>query len=230
MGSIRLAGNPDIEIHLRRSPRARRLSLRVSRLDGRVTLTLPQGVREGAATRFAEDQAGWIVRALARQAVPQQVGIGAEVPVAGRAHAVAPGAGRAARIDGGRILAPPERAGPSVRALLKALARDAIAAEVDRLAAALGREAGRITLRDTRSRWGSCSERGDLMFSWRIVMAPADVMTYLVAHEVAHLAHMDHSPRFWATVGRLMPGYEAPRHWLRHEGHTLHRWRFDAAA
>ncbi|MGR3434759.1 MAG: M48 family metallopeptidase, partial [Shimia sp.] len=81
-------------------------------------------------------------------------------------------------------------------------------------------------LRDTRSRWGSCSAAGGLNYSWRLVMAPPEVLDYVAAHEVAHLAQMNHSPRFWAEVAGLMPGYEAPRGWLRRHGADLHRYRF----
>ena len=103
-------------------------------------------------------------------------------------------------------------------------------AAVDRHAAGLGRSAGRIRLADPRARWGSCTASGDLMFSWRLIMAPVDVLDYVVAHEVAHLAELNHSPRFWAVVRRLCPGYEPARDWLRRHGAELHRHDFSAAA
>jgi predicted metal-dependent hydrolase len=113
-----------------------------------------------------------------------------------------------------------------VAAFLRALARDRLAAASDRHAARLGRGFGRLTLRDTRSRWGSCSSAGDLMFSWRLVMAPPEVLDYVAAHEVAHLAHMHHGPAFWAEVRRLYGDHRAARGWLRREGAALHRFRF----
>lgn len=67
------------------------------------------------------------------------------------------------------------------------------------------------------------------MFSWRLIMAPPEVLDYVVAHEVAHLAQMNHSPAFWAEVARLMPGYKAPRGWLREQGSSLHRFCFTPA-
>jgi predicted metal-dependent hydrolase len=90
----------------------------------------------------------------------------------------------------------------------------------------LGRRYTRLTLRDTRSRWGSCSATGALSYSWRLILAPPRVLDYVAAHEVAHLAQMNHSPAFWAEVARLMPDYESPRAWLRREGSALHRYRF----
>ena len=83
-----------------------------------------------------------------------------------------------------------------------------------------------IALRDTRSRWGSCTAQGRLMFSWRLAMAPDGVLDYVAAHEVAHLAHMNHAPAFWAEVGRLMPDWTARRDWLRRNGAALQAWQF----
>ncbi|WP_155326406.1 M48 family metallopeptidase, partial [Alkalilacustris brevis] len=91
----------------------------------------------------------------------------------------------------------------------------------------LGRQYGRISLRDVRSRWGSCSSAGNLMFSWRLVMAPPEVLAYVAAHEVAHLAEMNHSPAFWAQVTRLMPGWRDQRAWLRENGGELQSYRFE---
>jgi predicted metal-dependent hydrolase len=93
----------------------------------------------------------------------------------------------------------------------------------------IGRPYSRITLRDTRSRWGSCTADGALMYSWRLAMAPPAVLDYVAAHEVAHLAQMNHSPAFWAVVARLVPGHAAPRRWLKLHGQTLHGPRFGSA-
>jgi predicted metal-dependent hydrolase len=83
---------------------------------------------------------------------------------------------------------------------------------------------GRVTIKDTTSRWGSCSAAGDLAFSWRLVLAPAHVLDYLAAHEVAHRLEMNHGPRYWAHVARLRPDYERSEAWLKAHGATLHRY------
>ncbi|GFE63244.1 hypothetical protein KIN_03180 [Litoreibacter roseus] len=111
-------------------------------------------------------------------------------------------------------------------ALLKVTARDRLASASQKHAETLGRPFHKITLRDTRSRWGSCTSQGNLMYSWRLILAPPEVLDYVAAHEVAHLAHMDHSQRFWTAVGGLCPGYQTPRAWLRRNGATLHRYQF----
>ncbi|RVT82742.1 M48 family peptidase [Rhodobacteraceae bacterium CCMM004] len=228
MGDAVLPGNPPVAITLRRSGRARRISLRVSGLDGRVTLTLPPGVGADEALRFARSREDWIRGHLARRAAPVAVAPGAVLPVEGRGRRVVAGAVRSPVLQDAQLILPADRrSGAAAAAWVKELARQRLTAAVSRHAARLGRAPGRITLRDPRSRWGSCSSAGNVMFSWRLVLAPPEVLDYVAAHEVAHLAHMDHSPAFWAAVDRLYPGYADPRGWLRREGAGLHRWRFD---
>ena len=141
---------------------------------------------------------------------------------------IEPSERRGVRVEGERLLAPadPARLGARLAAFLKLLARERLAAASDRHAAALGRPYAALTLRDTRSRWGSCTHDGRLMYSWRLILAPGDVLDYVAAHEVAHLAEMNHSRAFWDTVDRLKPGYGPARRWLRDNGSTLHRYRF----
>ncbi len=229
MKQLILPGEPPVTVRLRVSARARRLSLRVSRLDGTVSLTLPRGVRLGEARRFLQEREAWLRRHLAATPAPIRPMPGDEVPVAGRPHRLVVGGGRAARLGDGIITLPasaPEKTGPRVAALLKLLARERLLQASTRHAQALGRSFTGLTLRDTRSRWGSCSSEGRLMYSWRLVMAPPDVLDYVAAHEVAHLAHMDHSSAFWATVERLRPDYRPHRAWLRKNGAGLHAYRF----
>lgn len=221
-----LPGNPPVDIVLRPSGRARRLSLRVSGLDGRVTVSYPAHASERQAMAFAMEKADWIRGQLAQRPEVVLVRPGATLPVEGRPLVVVATGTRGVRAEEGRLLAPENRSGAAVAAFLKALARDRLAEASDRHAAALGRGFGRLTLRDTRSRWGSCSAAGDLMYSWRLVMAPPHVLDYVAAHEVAHLAHMHHGPAFWAEVRRLYGDHRAARGWLRREGGALHRFRF----
>jgi predicted metal-dependent hydrolase len=220
-----------VDITLRRSARARRFSLRVSRLDGRVTLSLPPGAREAEAMAFARQQEPWIRRALADLPQTATVGLGALVPVEGRLLRLDAGPGRLIRIDGDSLLIPgnPAQAGVRAGAFLKHLARDRLTEASDRYARMIGRPYSRLTLRDTRSRWGSCTADGALMYSWRLAMAPPAVLDYVAAHEVAHLAQMNHSPAFWAVVARLVPGYAAHRRWLKQHGQALHGYRFGSA-
>ena len=229
MGQIRLAGNPEIAVTVRRSARARRLSLRISQLDGRVTLTLPKRVPEAEGRAFLLAKEGWLRGHLARQGDVVHVAIGARIPVEGALHDVAVGAGRSVRQEDGVLYVPgPEARAPArLQGYLKTLARDRLAAASDHYAARLGRPYTRLTLRDTRSRWGSCTSEGGLMYSWRLVLGHPEVLRYVAAHEVAHLRHMNHSQAFWDEVERLYGDWRAPRKWLRDHGSELHRYRFD---
>ena len=214
-------------ILLRRSARARRMILRVPQGGGDAVLTLPAHAALSDGRAFAQSRADWLARAAARVPVAQTVAPGAVFPVQGRDLVLTPAGVRSARIDGEALLVPQSRAtGPVVQAFLKHLAHQRLRERSDAHAAALGRSYCAIALRDTKSRWGSCSHDGRLMYSWRLAMAPPEVLDYVAAHEVAHLAHMDHSPRFWAAVGALVPDWRPRRDWLRQNGGALMLWRF----
>ncbi|NIZ14892.1 M48 family metallopeptidase [Phaeobacter sp. HF9A] len=230
MSELSLPGAPEVEIRLRRSARARRLSLRISSLDGRVTLTLPKRVplREGRA--FLLEKADWIRSHLEQQPARVLVEPGTTLMIEGRPVEIRPGSGRRLRWQGEAALEVP---GPAptrrLERYLRELARDRLAAASDHYAARLGRSYSSLTLRDTRSRWGSCSSTGGLMYSWRLILAAPEVLRYVAAHEVAHLQEMNHSRAFWAVVQDLYGDYEPPRRWLQSEGNALHRFRFEAA-
>ncbi|MBZ8118034.1 M48 family metallopeptidase [Roseovarius sp. LXJ103] len=225
MGQHILPGNPPIAITLRRSAQARRISLRVSALDGRVTLTLPPGLPEAEALSFARQKQAWLAGHLARQPDDVTIAPGASLPVEGETLELRTGSGRRVHREGGALYVPGPVA-PRVQAWLKTLARERLVAASDHYSGVLGRPYSRITLRDTRSRWASCSSTGALNYSWRLIMAPPDVLDYVAAHEVAHLAEMNHSQAFWDIVARLCPGYDAHRLWLKTHGTALHRYRF----
>ena len=116
-------------------------------------------------------------------------------------------------------------AGPARDTALERWFRRAARAEVtprlDAAATALGAPYRSLSIRGQRTRWGSCSSTGTLSFNWRLLLAPVEVLDYVVWHEACHLAVMDHSPRFWALVEHHLPGYRAPRRWLREHGETL---------
>lgn len=222
-----LGGDPPISLNLRRSARARRMTLRVSQLDGRVTLTVPERAREVDALDFAMTKADWIRKHLARRIENIVVAPGAQISVEGQPHEIQTGHARGVRRNAGVLHVHPDRPGARVQAYLKELARDRLTAASDSYAATLGRHYSRLQLRDTRSRWGSCSSNGTLSYSWRLIMAPPKVLRYVAAHEVAHLAEMNHSPAFWAIVTELYGEYAAERDWLRAHGADLHRYQFE---
>ncbi|MCJ8138821.1 M48 family metallopeptidase [Falsirhodobacter halotolerans] len=223
---LHVPGLPDVPLILRRSARARRFSLRVSRLDGRVTLSVPARAKVAEALAFAGRHADWLRGVMDDLPAGQPVTWGTALPVEGRARIVTSATGRV-RVEGDALCVPGPAPGPRVQGWLRGLARDRLATACDRHAATIGLRYTRLTLRDTRSRWGSCTADGALMFSWRLILAPPEVLDYVAAHEVAHLDQMNHSPAFWAVVARLCPDYAPRRAWLRGPGgEGLHAWRF----
>ena len=222
-------GHPPIQITLRRMARARRFSLRVAASDGRVTLSLPLRAREADAMAFAQTQEGWIRAALAKMPQGVAVALGGQISVEGVALTLTTGQGRSVRIEGDQLIVPgdPNRVSARVAAFLKVRARDRLAAASDHYAAQIGRQVTQISLRDTRSRWGSCTHQGDLMYNWRLIMAPPAVLDYVAAHEVAHMVEMNHSDAFWAVVARLYPAWKAQRAWLKRYGAQLQSVRFE---
>jgi predicted metal-dependent hydrolase len=225
--------DPDLPVRLRVTARARRFTLRLEPSGDGAVLTMPPGVPMSEARMFLVRQSGWLTRALARQPGRVVVGPGTRLPVAGNEveiHAI-DGPRRVPRLEDGRLIlsgagARGFQVGPRVTAFLKTRARNALVPAAQRYAGLLGRQATAITLRDTRSRWGSCTAQGRLNFSWRLAMAPPEVLDYVAAHEAAHLVEMNHAPRYWAVVARILPDYQRHRAWLKSEGRKLHGFRF----
>lgn len=228
MSTVILQGEPPVEVAVRRSARARRMTLRVSRFDGRVTLTLPCGVAETEAQAFAGERADWIRKHLSERVEETIVAPGGTIPLLGETRRLVRGSGSRVLLSDAEIAVGGSDAqfARKLAAWLKQTARSELAFASDSYAAQLGVTYSKLTMRDTRSRWGSCTSNGGLMYSWRLIMAPAEVLSYVAAHEVAHLVEMNHSRKFWDVVHRLYGDHAEPRRWLRTQGHTLHQYRF----
>ncbi|SKA41080.1 hypothetical protein SAMN02745126_06467 [Enhydrobacter aerosaccus] len=209
-----------------RSRRARRVSLRVDSARRQVILTAPQRMPFEMAIEFARMQAGWIAARLKRLPSPRPFVDGAEIPLFGVPHRIRhrPDARGTVWAEQGEIhvAGRAEHLPRRLRDWLTAEMRRHLPPLVHAKAVRVERPVKRLSLRDSRTRWGSCGPDGGLTFSWRLVFAPPEVLDYLVAHEVAHLVHMNHGPRFWALAERLCDGPMAvPRAWLRANGETL---------
>ena len=223
-----LKGAPPIEIRLRRSHRARRMTLRISQLDGQVTLTLPHFAREDDVERFVTTQEAWLRNHLAAMGPAVCVSQTMQVMLRGQLTQIVADATKRPYLQGDILFVRQAKPiGPQAKAVLQTMARDALSLASDRYAKALGVTYQTLSLRDPRSRWGSCSSAGRLMYSWRLIMAPPDVLDYVAAHEVAHLVEMNHRPAFWAVVADLCPNYQVHRSWLQSNGAPLHRYLFD---
>jgi predicted metal-dependent hydrolase len=220
-------------VALKRRNTARRITLRVSSATGEIVLTLPQRTDLDAARRFADAHGEWIATRVAK--VPRRVCLahGAVIPFRGVPHRIVHWSSirglTTATLDpqGEPVIAvtgEPAHVARRVREFLEREARRDLAEAVIRYTAALGVPARRLTVRDTKSRWGSCSAKGCLSFSWRLILAPPAVLDYLAAHEVAHLKEMNHSHRFWRIVHGLCRNTEEAERWLKRHGTELHRF------
>jgi len=215
-------------VALRRIATSRRYTLRVRAASRDVLLTMPARGTLTAAREFAERHAAWIGVRLARLPKPVAFAPGEIVPLRGVEHLIVhrPAARGVVWLEAGAICVAGEapHVARRVADFLKREARRDLEAAVARHAAALAVKPRRIALRDTTSRWGSCSSSASLNFSWRLILAPAHVLDYLAAHEVAHIVHMNHSPMFWNLTRRLFPETDRAEAWLKANGSSLHRF------
>ncbi len=215
----------DLSYRIRRSDRARRVRVLVDPHTG-VEVVLPRRSPASAAPAAVAELRPWIDERLAAgQAVRDAVQArGAHVPYLGRRLALRPQDGRTrAHRRGDDLLVPADAvaAGEATERWYRRQARREIVPRLDLAVATLGASYTTLTIRGQRTRWGSCSSAGAMSFNWRLLLAPADVLDYVVWHEACHLRVMDHSARFWSLVAAHCPEYREHRRWLRAEGSTL---------
>src|SRR5690242_5801574 len=225
--TVEVGGRP-VNVAVRRNPRARRLYLRIDPVRADVVLVLPRGVGLQEGLRFAQDRRLWLAGRLAAMPAHTPFADGVTIPFLGESLTIRhdqANRGAALRVGGElRVGGRPEYLARRVRDWLKGQARTVLATRSRVYAERIGRPIARVRIGDPKSRWGSCSAGGGLAYSWRLVLAPLDVMDYVVAHEVAHLAEHNHGRRFWALVDTLTGASHAARTWLRRNGNTLLRY------
>jgi len=229
---LRLEGLTQTPLTLRLSVnrRARRVSIRIDARVGEAVVTAPSERRLKDGVDFARTKAVWIAERLAARPSSSPLAPGQTIPLHGRtARLQATGGAGAARLvetpDGPTILSGGEGESYARRVenLMKRLAREALTARTEVHLKTLGQRPVRLSIADTKSRWGSCSPHNrSIRYSWRVIMAPPAVLDYLAAHEVAHLVHADHSPAYWSVVERLVGDHRPYRKWLRDHGASLH--------
>lgn len=215
-------------MRLKVSPRARKLRLSVDPRTRSVLLTVPRRVSQRRALAWASEHKQWIERALADIPPPRSFAPGETVPVHGEPFLIDWDASRPRRIslEGGRLVCGGPLEGLERRILrwLKAEALAVLSRETREFAATLEVRLDRVGIGDPVSRWGSCSAGGAIRYSWRLILAPDFVRRATVAHEVAHLVHLNHGPDFHALVAEILGADPRPaRAWLKREGAALHR-------
>lgn len=223
-GVHRIEGYP-LPVEIRRHARARRITLKLHSIKGRIVLTLPMRASVKSSLAFMDSKKGWLLAQIGDEPAPRVLQDGDTISVLGETLRIthAPGRRGSAWIEDEKIMVTgsPEFLARRVRDFLKAHAKKRLGEMARHKAERIGKSITRIDVRDMHSRWGSCASNGRLCFSWRLVLAPKDVCEYVVAHEVAHLVHLDHSAAFWNVVDALHVNKEHAQLWLRKHGKTL---------
>ena len=222
-------GGQTVALVLVRNPRARRYLLRL-RPDGAARVTIPRGGSATEARRFAERSKDWLAQALQRQAARPARSrlwvVGTSILFRGENAVIeiaTGGAGNAARF-GSEVLPVADLATdlrPAIEKHLWQLATQELPPRVQAFAAQHHVTVRRITVRNQRSRWGSCSRRGTISLNWRLIQTPSEVQDYIILHELMHVREMNHSARFWREVKSVCPDYEIAERWLKQNASLL---------
>ncbi len=224
--SIKLAGE-EVPLTVRLSARAKRMKVRVEATRS-LTLILPSGVQPAEGIAFLRQEQDWLLDKLGAVASPVLFEPGAILPIFGTDHVIIhtpEKRGTVARQDGEiRVSGDRAHLPRRIRDWAYREIRQVLTERVDVHTDHLNVRRGRLSIRDQKSRWGSCSSKGNLNFSWRLIFMPEDVVDYIAAHEVAHLVHLDHSPAFWKLTRSLCPHMKEAEAWLKKHGASVHRY------
>lgn len=224
-----------IPLTVKENHRATRITLRIEPGGRALRMTVPSGLRHMEVDDFLDRHQGWLESKLTTIPTDKAIVDGGMIDLRGVPHRIRHTGGlrgltEAVVVDGVPVLnvsGLPDHMGRRIATYLKKEARKDLEAGAARHAAAIRKPIKSVSMKDTRSRWGSCSWEGNLSFSWRIVMAPPFVIDYLAAHEVAHLKEMNHGADFWTLCEKLCPRTEEARRWLKAHGSQLHAIDFE---
>lgn len=207
-------------------PRAKRLSLRLSSKDGALVLTIPPRATASQMNTFLKKCTPWVEKQLEKLSNPTAIQPGTSVMLSGELfHCVLDPLRRKPALckTTQTLRLPPKCLEKDLYEFFKKMAEKSLPSYVLPVADALGQHVEKITIRDQKSRWGSCSGRKTISLSWRLILAPPEVAHYVCVHEAAHLIHMNHSAAFWKVVGNFCPSYRLHKNWLKINGPSLMR-------
>ena len=225
---VLLIGGQKIVLKFKRNARARRMILRLDSKTGGLVMTLPRRSGLNEALRFVEKSAGWVLGQMAKQVQRKSVIDGAQILFRGQPHVLKLTGGRRGVVEAAQgVISVPGDAAHAERRIKDFIKKQALAELSEasqRYATAMNTRYRAITLRDQKSRWGSCSASGGLSYSWRLILAPSFVLDYVAAHEVAHLREMNHGPRFWRLVLTHCHNAKQAKAWMKTHGRELHSY------
>ncbi len=220
----------EVKLSFRRNARCKRMVLRLTSDGMGAVITLSPRASKVEALRFAETSKPWLIKTMEKRSPSVPFADDHKILFQGQLHIIKATGGRRGLIayeQNELIISVPGEAAHVSRRLkdwLKAQAQAKLQQASQDYAAAMQAQFRKLTIRDQKSRWGSCSAAGDLSYSWRLILAPPEVLDYVAAHEVAHLKEMNHGPRFWRLVVTHCKTAKQARRWLRDHGRELHRY------
>jgi predicted metal-dependent hydrolase len=219
-----------LSVEVRVHPAARGLTLRYNARKSCFTLTKPKRFSTKDIAEFLDENRGWMNDQQRKIPACKLVEPGDRISLYGRTYTIRhkESAGVSIKTDGDFLVVQcrRERFSRALQRHVKKLATDIIVPMAHAKARMINKDISRVTLKDTTSRWGSCARGGKLSFSWRLIMAPPEVVDYIVGHEVAHLQHHHHKPSFWDLCRKLTPHTDTSKNWLDEHGLTLHQTQF----
>lgn len=222
---INISAREALKVIWKYSKRAKRLSLRIAPHEQKLVVTLPQGCSTTQALTFVQTNRTWIGERLQRLEKKPSFSVDHLIPIQGKPYLIvhAPERLGGAWLENDCLMVSGDLAfiNRRVADFLRTHAATVLKQEVQEMARNTGLQPSRVDIRDTSSRWGSCSTSGRIMLSWRVIMAPDLVRHYLIAHELSHLRHMNHGPLFWQQVASITPYKKQAETWLREKGPLL---------
>lgn len=219
-------GEKQIPLKYKPSPRAKRLSLRISSKEHLLVLTIPPRTAASQISAFLKQCTPWVEKQVSKLSKPIPIEPGADVTLNGEVFrcTVDPLRRKPALCKVTQTLRlPPQCLEKDLHEFFKKMAEKILPPYVLKAAETLDQRVEKVTIRDAKSRWGSCSGRKTISLSWRLILAPPAVAHYVCVHEAAHLVHMNHSPAFWKAVENLCPAYKSHKKWLKANGPSLMR-------
>lgn len=217
-------GESEIPLTHKPSLRAKRLSLRLSSKEGILVLTVPPRTTPSQISIFLKQCGPWVDRQMAKISKPMRIEPGMDVNIHGEVFrcTIDPLRRKPVLCEATKTLrVPPLFLQTDLHNYFKKLADKILPDYVLKAAKLLGQQVEKISIRDQKTRWGSCSGQKTISLSWRLILAPPEVAHYVCVHEAVHLLHMNHSPAFWKAVESLCPAYKIHKKWLKIHGPSL---------
>ena len=223
---------PEFEktIFINRKNFIRRLSLKVCRVTGKISINASVYLPNSVIINFFNKNRSWISKQLSKSITPKVVEKGLMLPVEGNPYeiVVKNNISTVGFLPRNKICLPKNiiNIGQEVQKFLVEYCRSIMIPIILEKSHLFKKKIQKISFKDTKSRWGSCSSKGSIMLNWRLIMAPPSVYKYVIIHELSHLDHMNHGYLFWKLVGKLHPSYMYDREWLNKNGHELRKYIF----